>query len=275
MMYSRHLCKNAAFSLIEMAIVLAILALLAGGITAGGSLLHNAKLRDIASNAYRYSEAAQTFRDKYNAYPGDMVNATELWGRADTGAYGGNCANNVTSNAGNAITPTATCNGNGDGAIAHTAGQYYETLRAWQHLSNAGLIEGGFSGVGGGGGVSQIVAGVNAPQTFNQQAAYDMVYLQGINGASTKYIGNIDHSHVMHFGMNSSGNNPAHNAVISAADAAHIDVKHDDGMPGTGSIVTFDNTTQSSCVTSNIVTALYRRENDSAADCTLVFINSW
>lgn len=44
-------------------------------------------------------------------------------------------------------TDNTTCNGDGDGKhLLGTRGAHGEDLRAWQHLSNAGMIEGSYSG---------------------------------------------------------------------------------------------------------------------------------
>ena len=64
-----------AFTLIELAIVLIILGLLAGGVLYGQNLIKAAELRAVASESEKFQAALMTFRGKYFYYPGDMPNA--------------------------------------------------------------------------------------------------------------------------------------------------------------------------------------------------------
>lgn len=131
------------FSLVELSIVLVILGLLVGGIFAGQSLIRAAELRAITTSAQRYTTANYAFLDKYFALPGDLSNATAFWGvLAGTGSDD-TCHNTE-------ATGLPTCNGNGDGRV-DTAGSSLtingaERFRYWQHLANAGLIEGRYTG---------------------------------------------------------------------------------------------------------------------------------
>jgi prepilin-type N-terminal cleavage/methylation domain-containing protein len=126
-----------AFSLVELSIVLVILGLLTGGVLAGQSLIRAAELRSVNNEATKYISAVHTFRDKYFALPGDMANATRFWGAAH--ATPATCRNTVSTSA-------ATCDGNGDGRVLQT-GTSMEQMRFWQHLANAGLLEGSYDGV--------------------------------------------------------------------------------------------------------------------------------
>ncbi len=75
------------------------------------------------SQIEKYKSAVQTFRSKYNAIPGDMVNATQF-------------------GLGSASGPGA--NGNGNGFIApyysSNPSQDAESMNFWYHLNQAGLI---------------------------------------------------------------------------------------------------------------------------------------
>lgn len=118
------------FSLVELSIVLVILGLLVGGILAGKSLIRASQLRSIGTESERYTTALNAFRGKYFALPGDIANAYSFWG---TG-----CGTNTTAvNTG--------CNGNGSGWVNY---QGAENVKAWEHLSLAGLVEGSFDGTG-------------------------------------------------------------------------------------------------------------------------------
>lgn len=144
--------REKAFSLVELSIVLVILGLLTGGILTGQSLIRASELRSVATDLQRYQAAVHTFRDKYFALPGDMPNATRFWGVQH--ATPATC---ITT----ASTTALTCNGDGNGQVADTT---YEAFRFWQHLANAGLIEGSYSGVTGPDSGFDHVIGVNAPR---------------------------------------------------------------------------------------------------------------
>ncbi|MFZ4541492.1 MAG: type II secretion system protein [Rickettsiales bacterium] len=127
---------SSGFSLVELSIVLVILGLLVGGILSGQSLIRAAELRAVSTEYSRYVTAVQTFRDKYFQLPGDMNSATTFWGTAAVGAA---CATTIGSG-------TQTCNGNGDGWLDNGYVNSNENFRYWQHLANAGLIEGAYTG---------------------------------------------------------------------------------------------------------------------------------
>lgn len=125
--------QRTGFSLIEICIILVILALVVGAITAGRSMMRSAELRNVAISAENYITAMNVFRQKYNALPGDMPNATSLWGATD---------NDPTACSTTAVTTKTTCNGNGNGRIEVGTGlEDGEDIRVWQHLRNAELTE--------------------------------------------------------------------------------------------------------------------------------------
>ena len=131
--------SQEGFTLIELSVVLVIIGLIVGGVLAGRSLIRSTELQSILTDKQKYITATHTFREKYNAIPGDMTNATTLWGTDPDGCPSGS----------NSLKKKTTCDGNGnfliegDGA-AGIAGQ--EHYRAWQQLSDAGLIDGSFTG---------------------------------------------------------------------------------------------------------------------------------
>lgn len=100
--------SRSGFSLVELSIVLVILGLLTGGVLGGRALIRAAELRAITQEKEAFVTAVNTFRAKYNALPGDMRNATQFWGRADTGAFSGQCAAPNTAPEPKPATATAT-----------------------------------------------------------------------------------------------------------------------------------------------------------------------
>jgi hypothetical protein len=260
----------AAFSLLEISIVLIIVGLIAGGIIGGQSLMKNSKIRNIAVRAQEYVASIDNFKQKYNALPGDMPNATQMWGRADGGTpLSNNCAAPATDVS---ATLLATCNGDGDHTIGRVAAQNYETFRVWQHLQAAGYIAGSFTGVAGAAGAAQALVGVNVPKGEIAQTGYDLAYIDDAAVPATYFTGQ-SYRHVLHYALSVAGNNAARGAAISAADAYGVDLKVDDGKPGSGKLMSFTNTAHPTCASTDVsATAVYQLTNATVNNCTLVFV---
>jgi prepilin-type N-terminal cleavage/methylation domain-containing protein len=162
-LYCRHLLHGEhvvarhdnmrGFSLVELSIVLVILGLLTGGILAGQSLIRASELRAVTTEYQRYATATQTFRDKYFALPGDFRDATRFWQRMTNTA---DCITNSTA----AVNAAGSCDGDADAFIeaAAAASQSGEMFHYWRQLALAGLVEGTYSGVAGGGGTNNAAA---------------------------------------------------------------------------------------------------------------------
>jgi prepilin-type N-terminal cleavage/methylation domain-containing protein len=253
--------KEAGFSLIELAIVLVILGLLVGGIMTGQSLIRAAELRSVTSEFNGFVAATQTFRDKYFALPGDMTNATAFWGAAH--ATLATCKTT-------AGTGTQTCNGNGDGFIGFspTFSEWYETYLFWEHLANAGLIEGAYTGIISGGGSFHVTIGTNIPRSRISNAGWT---LQSA-GIAAGWWSTLNRDHMFQLGApTSSGSSDVWNngVILKPDDAWNIDTKIDDGKPGTGTVMNFP--ANSTCTTTDVAaTAAYNLTNNSVV-CAPMF----
>lgn len=211
------------FSLVELSIVLVILGLLTGGILTGQNLIRAAELRSVVTEFQSYQTAVNTFRDKYFAIPGDMRNAEAFWGTSH--ATDATC---ITTGA----VGTATCNGDGNG-ILDTSTRSREFLRFWQHLANAGMIEGTYTGVAGSGGSTHHVIGENIPRAKIGNAGWGALYRSGTAGGDF-YDG--DYGNTLQFGsQDTSGTN--YRGILMPEEAWNIDTKLDDGKPGTGKVM--------------------------------------
>ncbi len=226
--------KQSAFSLVELSIVLVILGLLTGGILAGQSLIRAAEIRSVSTELGKYQTAIYTFRDKYFALPGDMRNATDFWGSVTDS--GDTCPNGAGSG-------TETCDGDGDGVIDNTTGVYYESVRAWQHLANAGLIEGDYSGTQNGSS-PYITLGTNVPRSKITDAGYSIVsYGAGYGFGSGTGSGTdmcwdcTTQIYRMAIFFGGSGTDAMrYHSVLKPEEAWNIDTKMDDGKPDFGKI---------------------------------------
>jgi prepilin-type N-terminal cleavage/methylation domain-containing protein len=109
------------FTLIELSISLVVIALLIAAVVGGNTLLNQAKIRSYINEIMFYENAYNTFKASYNSPPGDFRKATSIWSSG--------------------CTQTASaCNGNGNGNIVYNQTTSDETVKAWKHLSLAGLV---------------------------------------------------------------------------------------------------------------------------------------
>jgi prepilin-type N-terminal cleavage/methylation domain-containing protein len=220
-------CKG--FTLIESGIAIVIVALIAGGVLAGRSLVRSAEMRSVATDFTNFRSAFVTFRERYNKPPGDLQNATSYWGAAN--AVPATCR--TTNVAGE---KTLTCDGDGNGLIDSVDGgsTWSERYHSWRHLVNEGLISGNYSGVAGPIGKPDVVVGVNAPGSKIPKAGWQV----GLRfaDASAGWFPSV-HGHFLVFGRQRPGFAPW-NPALSPMEALLIDKKIDDGRPGTGGVVT-------------------------------------
>lgn len=284
-----HPKKTHGFSLVETAIVLVIVALLVAAVFLGRQIIRNSDMQKIGSNFAQFRQAVLLFQEKYYYLPGDIPNASSFWGlRATCDDTSGDS------------TATSTCNGNGDGYITGKAGtptefgaNYLEAIFLWQHLSNAQLVQGTYSGKAGSG-VVWWKPGTNIPVGPNNRAGYTISYA-GTVGAifSIDYPGSgystltgnsfsAKYYHVISFGniTDMPKTYTAHRMELSPTEAKMIDEKIDDGKPGLGNVLALATTNDGGvtylCVTTNnISTAEYNISSSSSNNsklCSLTYI---
>jgi prepilin-type N-terminal cleavage/methylation domain-containing protein len=201
--------KNA-FTLIEMSIVLAIIGLIAGTIATLGSIASNSKLIATIKELQNYKSAFSTFSTIYGSLPGDMDNATIIFGTTDVN--------------GNTV-----YNGNGDGLIGDRSFEPWgsqEVPSAFQELALAGLINNQYSGV-----LVNNSCLTNVPYSVYGSGNIYWIYSQNLWSNYTNF-----NSLVL-----SSSQNWCYNVyTIAVNDAYNIDLKVDDGLPLTGLIIAYN-----------------------------------
>jgi prepilin-type N-terminal cleavage/methylation domain-containing protein len=149
--------QNKGFSLVETAVVIAVIGVLATGVLMGLRLVENSRIKSFISQVTFYENAAKSFYSQYKTWPGDFAQAearlkecgvdpvTGLDRQCRNGngdhivasSAGGNACRMPAFNAGNVDTPfpcapapgASVANGN-------------ETIQFWRHLQLAGLING-------------------------------------------------------------------------------------------------------------------------------------
>ncbi|MDX2074752.1 MAG: prepilin-type N-terminal cleavage/methylation domain-containing protein [Alphaproteobacteria bacterium] len=268
-MYHHLTPSRQGFTLLEISIVLAVVALLAAGVTLGRSLVESAALQSVAADYDKYRQAVVSYREKYQELPGDHTNATSL-----TSTDGG-CPDPTASDA----LTTATCNGDGNGVIGDSTGDplgafttYNEPLLAWQHLMNEGLIAGKYNGRRSTAG-NEISINVNAPRSKIDGASFMLRYFP-TNTVTTGYFA-AEYGHVFFFGApGSAANLPLNGAALTTEQAKSIDLKIDDGKPGLGKVLTSSASVRACPTTSDESTAVYDG-SISAEACALIFITGF
>ena len=217
---------NKGFTLAEISIVLMIIGLLVSGILVGQDMIRAAEMRSIITEKDEVQTAVMLFTNKYSELPGDLSNATDFWGTMPTGT----CSNTVAGASGG--TGTQTCNGNGDGLIisntALNSNSNSEFVLFWQHLSNAKMIKGTYSGIW------TNWADTKTYYSSKMMTAYwyvdnitalpsDLIWFEGNYGNSLLHRGPADMSANTSF-------------VLTPMEAWNIDKKIDDGLPGVGKV---------------------------------------
>jgi type II secretory pathway pseudopilin PulG len=188
----------AAFTLVELSIVLLIIGLIIGGITAGSSLIKQSQIRSTVAAYNSYTTAINTFKIQFNALPGDFTNANAMW-------------------------PSAV-NGNGDGAISIGG----ENLNTWLELTLNNNLTGSYSGTSV---TSTPTPGVNVPQSrINNNVGFDFDQFSayGLSGLNPVQLSSLTNSCCN--ALNGNG--------VAALDAYNIDIKMDDGLPSKGKLIT-------------------------------------
>lgn len=237
--------STRGFSLIELSVVIVIIGLLAAGIFVGQSLLQSARLREVIRDYDMYVKAVKEFQDKYQALPGDMNNAESIWGSDSS------CPTTAT----NTVPKVATCNGDGNGTIgsSNTSGGVstvysYEWFRAWQQLSNAGLILGKYTGVKGSGSNLDADIAVNVPiAKMDKKFGWTLHYY--LLPVTTTAMWGDQYGHIFAFGGDTT--DITRTVALKAADASYIDEKMDDGKPGRGIVRARRTASEASCTTND------------------------
>lgn len=235
--------QSSGFTLIELSTVLVIIGLIIGGILVGRDMIVTAQLRGVITQIERYKTAAMAFKAKYNALPGDMINATDFW------PMDGTCGTNNRSRV------STTCNGDGNGRIGYFSSgtwdtNFSETTGFWNQLALAQLIAGGY--VMGEGGASAgygnpvpgaSIYGVSIPGSYNSSG----IEIMGLAGGGLGAIAGLtnDKNIFVIAIANSTGwpswqpigaSGNTRSRAFTSAEAYYIDSKMDDGLPYSGTV---------------------------------------
>jgi prepilin-type N-terminal cleavage/methylation domain-containing protein len=208
------------FTLIELAVVVAIIGLVAGGIVITRDITRSAELTSVMAQSRQYHAAIEAFTEKYQQLPGDMFDAIDYWGAAH--ATPATCRTTPS-------TGLETCNGDGDWLIEGDSGAIsHEQLRAWQHLSNGGFIEGTADGATVAGSVEPTA--IDNGQFSISTTNFANLDVYSDNDGVALFLSNIIPSGSTYLGDEISD--------FTAPEAKKIDNKMDDGIANSGLVLT-------------------------------------
>lgn len=201
--------EEKGFTLVELAVVMIIIGLLIGGILKGQEMIANAQITSTVAQAKAIDAASSTFRDQYDAFPGDMVNAT---------ARLAGCA--------------APCvNGNGNSKLGGAVGTVpaAETLAFFPMLRLANLLS-GYDGTAG-------VAFGQALPSASVGGGYTVGYVDATVAPTGFAAANLRQGHYIVLTGTPTAVVGVGTGKINPSQAARIDRKMDDGQATSGSVV--------------------------------------
>ena len=239
-MKSRSKFLQSGFTLVELAIVLLIVGLLISGILKGQELIENSRTTATIQQIKAYEAAVNTFRDSFGGLPGDMRLAV--------------------SRVPGCVTATNACaNGDGDGLIggsaeAGTASGAVGTERTqfWLHMALANLITGVVPNY-----VTNTALSWGTTLPAGRITGGFLVgYGNAIaNGSAGPFSG---HYIVLQATPTNAANAAAGLGVaLSPNRASQMDLKLDDGQPGTGDVLGIGTAAATGCFSAATAAGTY------------------
>lgn len=235
--FTRNTSKKSAFTLVELAMVMLIIALLIVAVLGGAALIKNARLQALGYESKGQAVVVAAFYSRFDAYPGDFasaVGASNVCGNGDGGiAY-------LTGNGAAITQPSGTCVPS-------------ESSAAWAQLKDASIYDSKLTGSYGAAATGAQTAGTTYPRSksgggwvFDYDQIGDTVnhnfavMVGGTAPAATIAATNVKVKSLTTL-----------TASLQQKDAYSLDRKLDDGDPTAGLVRGADINGATSCVASN------------------------
>jgi prepilin-type N-terminal cleavage/methylation domain-containing protein len=144
--------SQRGFTLVEIAMVMVIVALIMGGVMRGQELVTQARIRDVMNDLNGVTAAYNFYYDRYKAIPGDDASVKDRWSPYGAKSGGGN--GSISGKYFDNKPPSALNDDDND-----------ESSKFWWHLRLAGFVAGPRDGPGATATPSNAVGGILGVQT--------------------------------------------------------------------------------------------------------------
>jgi prepilin-type N-terminal cleavage/methylation domain-containing protein len=275
--------QTSGFTLLELAIVLVVIALVTAGILVGSDLIRGAELRKVHKELETYISAVGTFRAKYNCLPGDCEHATDFFAQTPQ-----TCFVNSGDDAPIDFPQQKTaCDGNGNGMLdvmLDGSGDYLATYSegygVWQQLADADLIPGVYSGSASST-RGWAYAAYNCPALITE--GHCPIWLDGdlykpvlVGGGvnvhrlgATMAVFSTNHDYFTSW--HDASMPVAGYQIFSPSEVLSYDMKFDDGVPDSGQVVVAGSLLAPGCTSG---AGPYRYDSSTSARNCMPFVGS-